>query len=73
MSLSADQFYDASAISIIPMGLCYPDRLLSGDDAPPRPVCARLWREQLLGHMPELRLTLLVGNYAQVYAWVQVR
>ena len=67
MGVSEDQFYDASTVAILPMGMCYPGRLPSGGDAPPRPECARLWRERLLGRMPELRLTLLVGTYAQAY------
>lgn len=68
IGLSKDQFYDASTIAIVPMGMCYPGRLSSGGDAPPRPECARLWRAPLLDQMPALRLTLLVGTYAQVYA-----
>lgn len=67
MGLSANQFYDASTVAILPMGLCYPGRLPAGGDAPPRPECAPLWRERLLGQMPALRLTLLVGAYAQVH------
>lgn len=42
MGLSADQFYDASTVAILPMGLCYPGRLPDGGDAPPRPECAPL-------------------------------
>lgn len=68
LGMSGDQFYDGSTVAILPMGMCYPGRLITGGDAPPRPECARLWRERLLSHMPALRLTLLVGNYAQVYA-----
>ena len=64
MGLSKDQFYDEENIAILPMGLCYPGRTNSGD-APPRPECARLWRDRLLENMPALRLTLLVGSYAQ--------
>jgi uracil-DNA glycosylase len=64
MGISKDQFYDAKNIAILPMGLCYPGRSNSGD-APPRPECARLWRDRLLDAMPALRLTLLVGSYAQ--------
>jgi uracil-DNA glycosylase len=63
--LSLDEFYDASKIAIVPMGLCYPGRGKNGGDAPPRPECAALWRDRLLQGMPELRLTLLVGTYAQ--------
>ena len=63
--LSLDEFYDASNIAIVPMGLCYPGRGKNGGDAPPRPECAALWRDRLLQGMPALRLTLLVGTYAQ--------
>ena len=34
-------------------------------DLPPRPECAPAWHEALLRHMPDLRLVLLVGAYAQ--------
>lgn len=63
-----ERFYDHRKIAILPMGLCYPGRLPGGGDAPPRPECARLWRERLLNAMPALRLTLLVGGYAQAHA-----
>jgi uracil-DNA glycosylase len=64
MGVSMPQFYDAGDIAILPMGLCYPGRGPSGD-APPRRECARLWRDPLLARMSGLRLTLLVGSYAQ--------
>jgi uracil-DNA glycosylase len=64
MGMSPAQFYDDRLVAIIPMGLCYPGRA-NGGDAPPRPECAPLWRQQLLAQMPDLRLTLLVGTYAQ--------
>jgi uracil-DNA glycosylase len=60
-------FYDESRVAILPMGFCYPGRLPNGGDAPPRPECAPLWRRRLLAAMPALRLTLLVGSYAQTY------
>ena len=50
------------------MGLCYPGRLPKGGDAPPRPECAPHWHPRLLPLMPEVRLTLLVGSYAQARA-----
>lgn len=64
MGISKARFHDAEDIAILPMGLCYPGRAQSGD-APPRPECAPLWRDRLLAAMPALRLTLLVGSYAQ--------
>lgn len=65
MGVSKDVFYDASRIAIVPMGLCYPGRSGSGD-APPRPECAPLWRGRIMDQLRDLRLTLLVGGYAQV-------
>jgi len=64
MGLSRDEFYDESSVAIVPMGFCYPGRL-NGGDAPPRTECAHLWRDQLLQLLPAVRLTLLVGSYAQ--------
>lgn len=66
--LSLEQFHDADKVAILPMGLCYPGRAPNGGDAPPRPECAPLWRGRLLAAMPALRLTLLVGTYAQTHA-----
>lgn len=68
MGVSTNEFYDEFQIAIVPMGLCYPGRLPNGGDAPPRRECAPLWRDRLLAHMPDLRLTLLVGAYAQTDA-----
>ncbi len=68
LGLTPEVFYDGRQIAILPMGLCYPGRLPNGGDAAPRPECQQLWRPRLLGLMPALRLTLLVGSYAQVNA-----
>lgn len=68
MGVPEETFYDERKVAIVPMGLCYPGRLPSGGDAPPRPECAPLWRDRLLAHMPDLRLTLLVGTHAQTDA-----
>src|SRR6185295_389755 len=64
MGLSSDEFYDERTVAIVPMGFCYPGRR-NGGDAPPRMECAHLWRNQLLQLLPNVRLTLLVGSYAQ--------
>jgi len=64
LELSREAFYDERHIAIIPMGLCYPGRGSSGD-LPPRPECAPRWHPPLLERLPHLRLTLLVGHYAQ--------
>ena len=68
LGLTPERFYDGARVAILPMGLCYPGRLPNGGDAPPRPECAPLWRARLLALMPAIRLTLLVGSYAQADA-----
>jgi uracil-DNA glycosylase len=65
LQMNRDRFYDVARIAIVPMGLCYPGRLPAGGDAPPRPECAPLWLDRFVRLMPQLRLTLLVGSYAQ--------
>jgi uracil-DNA glycosylase len=68
LGLTPEEFYDPARVAILPMGFCYPGRLPRGGDAPPRPECAPIWRQRLLAGMPALRLTLLVGAYAQADA-----
>jgi uracil-DNA glycosylase len=64
MGVDEAVFYDARRIAIIPMGYCYPGRGKSGD-LPPRRECAELWLDKLLGYLPDIELTLLIGQYAQ--------
>ena len=66
MGVSKDTFYNAKKIAILPMGFCYPGKGKSGD-LPPRAECAKVWRAQLLAHLPQLQLTLVIGQYAQSY------
>jgi len=63
--IPSSAFYDQDRVAILPIGLCYPGAAASGADNPPRPECAPLWHERLLAHLPDLRLTLLIGRYAQ--------
>lgn len=64
MQIDYDRFYDEREIAIIPMGFCYPGKGKSGD-LPPRPECAAEWHNRLLAEMPAIRLTILIGKYAQ--------
>jgi uracil-DNA glycosylase/uncharacterized protein YeaO (DUF488 family) len=64
LGIDRETFYDASKVALVPMGFCYPGRGASGDN-PPRPECAPLWQARLLAQMPDVQLTLLVGQYAQ--------
>lgn len=65
LDLDHEAFYDDRRIAIVPMGFCYPGREERGGDRPPRPECAPLWHGRLLALMPAVRLTLLIGLYAQ--------
>jgi uracil-DNA glycosylase len=65
LNLDRQSFYDLARIAIMPMGFCYPGRLPNGGDAPPRPECAAKWHESFLKLLPEIKLTLLIGSYAQ--------
>ncbi len=65
LDVDRDLFYDESRIAIVPMGLCYPGRDPRGGDRPPRPECAPLWQAPLRRALPSVRLTLLIGQYAQ--------
>lgn len=62
--IPATLFYDPAKIALVPMGFCYPGAGKSGD-LPPRPECAPLWHKRVFDLMPQDRLTLLVGGYAQ--------
>lgn len=64
MGLDRAAFYDTGRIAIMPMGFCYPGRGKSGD-LPPRPECAPTWHARVLALLPQVRLTLLIGQYAQ--------
>lgn len=64
LGLTAAQFYDPEKVAIMPIGFCYPGKAISGDN-PPRPECAPRWHEPLNAQLPEIGLTVLVGQYAQ--------
>lgn len=66
MGIDRDTFYDERKIAILPMGFCFPGTGKSGD-LPPRPECAPAWRKPLLQALSHIRLTLVIGQYAQ--AW----
>ncbi len=66
LSIDKPTFYNTNLIALMPMGFCYPGTGKSGD-LPPQPECAPLWHDKLLALMPNLKLVLLVGQYAQNY------
>jgi len=63
--LARDTFYDPQRVALMPMCFCYPGKVAGAGDAPPRPECAPQWHDALREHLRQVRLTLLVGQYAQ--------
>lgn len=66
LEVGNDMFYNPEIFGIVPMGFCYPGKGKSGD-LPPRLECAPLWHQQITSQMPDIKLILLIGKYAQDY------
>jgi len=67
LAIDRDTFYDETRIAIVPMGFCYPGVDARGGDKPPRRECAPAWHAPVLAGLPKVKLTLLVGQYAQAH------
>ena len=65
MGVDEPTFYDKSRIAILPMAFCFPGYNAKGADLPPPSICAKTWRARALDNLQNVRLTLLVGGYAQ--------
>ncbi|WP_144602966.1 uracil-DNA glycosylase family protein [Algoriphagus algorifonticola] len=66
LDVDTTTFYDPEIFGIMPMGFCYPGRGRGGD-LPPRKECAPTWHSMLSSQMPNLKLILLIGAFAQSY------
>ena len=52
--------------AVLPMDFYYPGKGKSGD-LPPRQGFAEKWHSMILEHLPNIQLTILIGQYAQKY------
>lgn len=66
LGVTDEQFYDPALFAILPMDFYFPGKGASGD-LPPRKDFAPRWHPRLLGQLPDIALTLLVGGYAQKF------
>ncbi|HFH9916043.1 TPA: uracil-DNA glycosylase family protein [Streptococcus suis] len=66
LGVDRQTFYESGHFAILPMDFYYPGKGKSGD-LPPRKDFAHKWHPLILDQLPELELTILVGNYAQTY------
>lgn len=72
LGVDAERFYDPRIFAHVPMDFYYPGKGVSGD-LPPRKEFAPLWHPPLLELMPQIEMTVLVGQYAQKYYLQQER
>jgi uracil-DNA glycosylase len=66
LGITVTTFYDPRLFALVPMAFCYPGSGRSGD-LPPPPCCAETWRDRLLSLLPDLQLTVVLGQYAHGY------
>ncbi|CYU90668.1 TPA: uracil-DNA glycosylase family protein [Streptococcus suis] len=64
LDVDRQTFYESGHFAILPMDFYYPGKGKSGD-LPPRKDFAPKWHPFILDQLPELELTLLIGQYAQ--------
>ncbi len=58
-------FYDRDKFAILPMAFCFPGYDAKGSDLPPPRICAATWRAPAMMAMPQVRVKVLIGGYAQ--------
>lgn len=63
LGVDRETFYDPDKLAVVPMGFCYPGKGKSGDLAP-KAICAQTWRQKILDVLPNIELTLVIGQYA---------
>ena len=64
--MDRDTFYHSGMFAVIPMDFYYPGKGKSGD-LPPRKGFAEKWHPLILANLPNIELTILIGQYAQKY------
>jgi uracil-DNA glycosylase len=67
MGLDRDTFYDQGRVAIVPMGFCFPGYNAAGSDLPPPAICRQTWHAEVLAHVGDVPLKLVIGGYAQTY------
>lgn len=66
MGVDYDTFYHSGYFAAIPIDFYFPGHGKSGD-LPPRKGFAEKWHQPILDLLPDLELTILIGQYAQKY------
>lgn len=66
LGVTEKQFRNPEIVSLVPMDFYYPGKGKSGD-LPPRKDFAPMWHKRLLDLMPDAKLIVLIGRFAQNY------
>ncbi len=66
LNVTDDEFYNSDLFALVPMDFFYPGKGRHGD-LPPRKGFAAKWHPRILAEMPHIKLTVLIGAYAQKY------
>ncbi|WP_375650312.1 uracil-DNA glycosylase family protein [Bartonella sp. OT172YNZD] len=65
LGVTKEEFYNRSLFAIVPMGFCFPGYDNNKADLPPRRECREIWHEKIFQAMPQIKLVLAIGSYAQ--------
>lgn len=66
LNVSEELFYESGKFAILPMDFYYPGKNKNGD-LPPRKKFAEKWHPEILKALPQVKLIILIGSYAQNY------
>lgn len=66
LGVDEETFYQSGYFAVLPMDFYFPGHGKSGD-LPPRKGFADKWHPRILQELPDIQLTLLIGQYAQKY------
>ena len=66
LGVDEETFYHSGYFAVLPMDFYFPGHGKSGD-LPPRKGFADKWHQPILELLPDIELTILIGQYAQKY------
>ena len=66
LGVDEETFYQSGYFAVLPMDFYFPGHGKSGD-LPPRKGFADKWHQPILELLPDIELTILIGQYAQKY------
>ncbi|EJF87982.1 hypothetical protein ME1_00946 [Bartonella vinsonii subsp. arupensis OK-94-513] len=73
LNVTKEEFYNRSHFAIVPMGFCFPGYDQNKSDLPPRRECREIWHEKIFQAMPQIKLVLAIGSYAQKWHITELR